>query len=262
MAESKPMNPLEMLAYVLSKQINDHEVVYIGTGLPMVAGILAKKTHAPHITFVYESGGQDPIAGGMPWSVGGPETYRKSPMIMEMPYSFGQAASGLVDTGFLGFAQLDMYGNANTTMIGEEFTNPKVRLTGSGGNNDVASLCDKIVFVGIQSPQKFVKKCDFVTSAGHLTGGNARQEAGLLGKGPVAVVSTAGVYDFEPTTKRMRIKTLHPGVSADLAQLASGFELVRPEGDIPVTEIPTPEILEILRNEVDPQGFFISMPTA
>ena len=260
MAETKPMNPLEALAYVLSRQINDHETVYIGTGLPMVAGILAKKTHAPHITFVYESGGQDPMSGGMPWSVGGPETYRKSPMIMEMAYSFGQAACGLVDTGFLGFAQLDMYGNANTTMIGQEFNNPKVRLTGSGGNNDVASLCDKIVFVGIQSPQKCVKKCDFVTSVGHLTGGTSRRDAGLLGQGPVAVVTTAGVYDFEPVTKRMRIKTLHPGVTADLAQLASGFEIVKPEGAIPVTGVPSKEILEILRNEVDPQGFFISMP--
>lgn len=261
MAESKPMNPLEMLAFVLSKQINDHEVIYIGTGLPMVAAILAKKTHAPHITFVYESGGQDPISGGMPWSVGGPETYRKSPMIMEMPYSFGQAASGFVDTGFLGFAQLDMYGNANTTMIGDDFNNPKVRLTGSGGNNDVASLCDKIVFVGIQSPQKFVKKCDFITSAGHLTGGESRREAGLLGQGPIAVVSTAGVYDFEPSSKRMRVKSLHPGVSFEFTQLASGFEFLRPEGEIPVTELPSQEILEVLRREVDPQGFFITMPT-
>ena len=261
MAESKPMNPLEGLAYVLSRQINDHETVYIGTGLPMVAGILAKKTHAPHITFVYESGGQDPIPGGMPWSVGGPETYRKSPMIMEMAYSFGQAACGLVDTGFLGFAQLDMFGNANTTMIGDDFNNPKVRLTGSGGNNDVASLCDRIVFVGIQNPQKFVEKCDFITSVGHLTGGSSRRDAGLLGQGPVAVVTTAGVYDFEPDTKRMRFKTLHPGVNADLAQLASGFEIVRPGGEIPVTEVPTKEILDILRNEVDPQGFFISMPS-
>ncbi len=262
MAESKPMNPLEMVAYVLSKQVNDHEVVYIGTGLPMVAAILAKKTHAPHITFVYESGGQDPIAGGMPWSVGGPETYRKSPMIMEMAYSFGQAACGLVDTGFLGFAQLDMYGNANTTMIGDSFLNPKVRLTGSGGNNDVGSLCEKLVFVGIQSPQKFVQKCDFITTTGHMVDGVSRTDLGILGKGPVAVVSTAGVYDFDPATKRMRIKTLHPGVSADLAQLASGFELLRPEGEIPVTEVPSPEILEILRHEVDPQGFFITMPGA
>ena len=262
MSEIKPANPLEILAYILSTHIKDGETVYIGTGLPMVAGLLAKKTHAPNITFVYESGGQDPIPGGMPWSVGGPETYRKSPMIMEMPYSFGQAACGLVDTGFLGFAQIDMYGNANTTMIGDSFTNPKVRLTGSGGNNDVASLCDKVIYVGLQSPQKFVKKCDYVTSAGHLTGGNARQEAGLLGQGPVGIVTSAGVYDFEPSTKRMRIKTLHPGVSPELAQLASGFELVRPAGDVPVTQLPSKEIIEILRHEVDPQGFFISMPGA
>jgi acyl CoA:acetate/3-ketoacid CoA transferase beta subunit len=259
MAEKKPMNPLEMLAYVMSRQINDHEVIYIGTGLPMVAAILAKKTHAPHITFVYESGGQDPLPGDMPWSVGGPMTWRKSPVILEMAYSFGQAASGLVDKGFLGFAQIDMYGNANTHMIGDDYLNPTVRLTGSGGNNDVASLCEKIVYVGLQNPQKFAEKVDFITSSGHLTGGNARADSGLLGQGPVTVVSSAGVYDFEPETKRMRIQTLHPGVSPDLAQLASGFELLKPEGEIPVTEVPSEEILDVLRNEVDPQGMFISM---
>ncbi len=260
MTEKKPANPLEMLAYVLSKHINDHEVVYIGTGLPMVAAILAKKTHAPNITFVYESGGQDPLPGDMPWSVGGPMTWRKSPMIMEMAYSFGQAAGGLVDKGFLGFAQIDMYGNANTTFIGESFTNFKVRLTGSGGNNDVASLTEKMVFVGLQSPDKFVPNVDFITSPGHLTGGNSRAESGLLGQGPVAVVTSAGVYDFEPESKRMRIKTLHPGVSPELAQLASGFELLRPDGEIPVTETPSDDIIEILRREVDPRGVFTSIP--
>jgi len=260
MSETKPANPLEMIAFVLSKQINDHEVVYIGTGLPMVAAILAKKTHAPEITFVYESGGQDPLPGDMPWSVGGPMTWRKSPMIMEMAYSFGQAACGLVDKGFLGFAQIDMYGNCNTTMIGKEFTNPNVRLTGSGGNNDVGSLSEKMIFVGLQSPDKFVQKCDYVTTPGHLDGGTSRRDSGLLGQGPVAVVTSAGVYDFHPESKRMRIKSLHPGVSPELAQLASGFELLKPDGEIPVTETPSPEILEILRNEVDPRGFFISMP--
>ncbi len=253
------MNPLEMIAYVLSKQIEDHEVIYIGTGLPMVAASLAKKTHAPHITFVYESGGQDPEPCEMPWSVGGPMTWRKSPMIMEMAHSFGQAAQGMVDKGFLGFAQLDMYGNANTHMIGGTYTNPKVRLTGSGGNNDVASLVDKLIYVGLQDPSKFVPNVDFITSPGYLTGGNAREEAGILGGGPVAIITSAGVYDFEPESKRVRIKSLHPGVSADLAQLASGFELLRPEGEIPVTEVPGPEILEILRREVDPNGIFIGM---
>lgn len=261
MTNDKPMNPLEMLAYILSKQIEDHEVIYIGTGLPMVAAILAKKTHAPHITFVYESGGQDPEQLEMPWSVGGPMTWRKSPIIMEMSYSFGQAACGMVDKGFLGFAQIDMYGNANTHMIGSEFTNPKVRLTGSGGNNDVSSLVDKLIYVGLQDPTKFIKKVDFITSPGWLDGGDSRKRAGLLNDGPVAVITSAGVYDFEPETRRMRIKTLHPGVSPELAQLASGFELIRPQGEIPVTEKPSKEILEILRNEVDPSGLFISLPS-
>ncbi|HRX47003.1 MAG TPA: CoA-transferase [Spirochaetota bacterium] len=261
MTNDKPMNPLEMLAFILSKQIEDHEVIYIGTGLPMVAAILAKKTHAPNITFVYESGGQDPENLEMPWSVGGPMTWRKSPIIMEMSYSFGQAACGMVDKGFLGFAQIDMYGNANTHQIGPEFTNPKVRLTGSGGNNDVSSLVDKLIYVGLQDPTKFIQKVDFITSPGWLEGGDSRKKAGLLNDGPVAVITSAGVYDFEPDTKRMRIKTLHPGVSPELAQLASGFELIRPEGEIPVTERPSKEILEILRNEVDPSGLFISLPS-
>ena len=98
-----PANPLETLAYIIAQQIHDHSVVYIGTGIPMVAGILAKKTHAPNITIVYESGGQDPIEGDMPWSVGCPFTWRKSPTIMEMSYSFAQCYNGYVDMGFLRF---------------------------------------------------------------------------------------------------------------------------------------------------------------
>lgn len=261
MSSDKPMNPLEMLAFIIAKQIEDHEVVYIGTGIPMVAAILAKKTHAPNITFVYESGGQDPEHLEMPWSVGGPMTWRKSPIIMEMSYSFAQAATGLIDKGFLGFAQIDMFGNANTHQIGADYLNPAVRLTGSGGNNDVSSLVDKLIYVGLQDPKKFLKKVDFITSPGWLEGGDSRKKAGLLNDGPVAVITSAGVYDFEPGSGRMRIKTLHPGVSPELAQLASGFELLRPAGEIPVTERPSKEILEILRNEVDPNGLFISMPS-
>jgi acyl CoA:acetate/3-ketoacid CoA transferase beta subunit len=188
-------------------------------------------------------------------------TWRKSPIIMEMAYSFGQAATGLVDKGFLGFAQIDMYGNANTHQIGTDYLNPKVRLTGSGGNNDVSSLVHKLIYVGLQDPNKFVKKVDFITSPGWLDGGDSRKKAGLLNDGPMAVITSAGVYDFEPETKRMRIKSLHPGVSPELAQMSSGFELLKPEGEIPVTEKPSKEILEILRNEVDPNGLFISMPS-
>jgi len=261
MIEPRPANPLEMIAYVLAQQIEDGEVVYIGTGLPMVAGILAKKTHAPNITLVYESGAQNPMQGDMPWSVGGPFTWRKSPMILEMSYSFGQLYNGYVDKAFLGYAQIDMYGNVNTHMIGGDFHNYKNRLTGSGGNNDLSSLAKQLILVGLQSPDKFVKHCDFVTSPGFLTGGNSRKEAGLVGGGPKVVITSAGVYDFEPDSKRMRIKTLHPGVSPELAQLASGFELLKPSGEIAVTPVPTKEIIDILRKEVDPRGVFTSMPS-
>lgn len=261
MTENRPANPLEMIAYVLAQEIEDNEVVYIGTGLPMVAGILAKKTHAPNITLVYESGAQNPMLGDMPWSVGGPFTWRKSPMILEMAYSFGQLYNGYVDKAFLGYAQIDMYGNVNTHMIGGDFHNYKNRLTGSGGNNDLSSLASHLILVGLQSPQKFVKHCDFVTSPGFLTGGNSRKEAGLVGGGPSTVITSAGVYNFEPESKRMRIQTLHPGVSPELAQLASGFELIRPPGEIPVTPVPTKEIIGIIRNEVDPRGVFTSMPS-
>lgn len=261
MTENRPANPLEMIAYVLSQQIEDGEVVYIGTGLPMVAGILAKKTHAPNITLVYESGAQNPIQGEMPWSVGGPATWRKSPMILEMSYSFGQLYNGYVDKAFLGYAQIDMYGNVNTHMIGGDFHNYKNRLTGSGGNNDLSSLARHLILVGLQNPQKFVKNLDFMTSVGFLTGGDSRAKAGLVGGGPQAVITSAGVYDFDPESKRMRIKSLHPGVSPELAQLATGFELMKPSGEIPVTPVPTKDIIEILRKEVDPRGVFTSMPS-
>ncbi|WP_300668280.1 CoA-transferase subunit beta [Desulfoluna sp.] len=260
MTDIKPANPLEMIAYVLSLQIVDGEVIYIGTGLPMVAGILAKKTHAPNVTMVYESGAQNPIQGDMPWSVGGPATWRKSPLILEMAYSFGQMYNGYVDKAFLGFAQIDQYGNVNTHMIGGDFHNYKNRLTGSGGNNDLSSLAKHLVLVGLQSPQKFVEKVDFITSPGFLTGGDARKDAGLVGGGPLSVITSAGTYDFEPESKKMRIKTLHPGVSPELAQMATGFELQKPEGEIPVTPLPTPDIIQILREEVDPRGVFTSLP--
>jgi len=261
MKTDTPANPLETLAYIISQQIKDHSVVYVGTGLPMVAAILARKTHAPNITIVYESGGQDPISGDMPWSVGCPLTWRKSAVLMEMVYSFGQAYNGYIDIAFLGFAQVDMYGNVNTHMIGDDFLNPKARLTGSGGNNDLSSLTENMVLVGLQTPERFPEKVDFITSVGHLEGGNSRQEAGLLGNGPVAVISPWGIYDFEPETKRMRVKSLTPGIPLEIAQQTTGFELLIPEGDIPETSLITPEALEILRTEVDPHGVFTTMPT-
>ncbi len=251
-------NPLEMLAYNIALNIEDGQIVYVGTGLPMVGAMLAKKTHAPNITMVYESGGQDPLEGDMPWSVGCPFTFRKSPMSMEMAISFGQCALGYVDIAFQGGAQIDMYGNVNTTIIGT-YENIKAVLPGSGGGNDIGSLTEKSVLVGLMTPDRFPERVDFITTPGYLDGGDSRKKAGLLG-GPVAVVTQVGVFDFEPKTRRMRIKGLNPGMSVEIAQACVGFELLVPEGG--VSEIPAPsnEILACLRKQVDPREVFIKFP--
>ncbi|HHW61573.1 MAG TPA: 3-oxoacid CoA-transferase [Syntrophomonadaceae bacterium] len=257
MTNIAPANPLEMLAYNLSLLIEDEQIVYVGTGLPMVGGMLAKKTHAKNITLVYESGGQDPLEGDMPWSVGCPFTYRKSPMSMEMSTSFGQCAIGYVDIAFQGGAQFDMYGNVNTSVIGS-YENPKTILPGSGGGNDIGSLTEKSVLVGLQTPDRFPEKVDFLTTPGYLSGGNSRKEAGLLG-GPIAVVTQVGVYDFEPESKRMRLVGLNPGMTVEIAQACTGFELLVAD-DLEMIAAPSEEVLTTLRTVVDPRGVFTSLP--
>lgn len=257
MSNVAPANPLEMIAYNLSNSIEDGQIVYVGTGLPMVGGILAKKTHAPNITLVYESGGQDPLEGDMPWSVGCPFTFRKSPMSMEMAISFGQCALGYVDIAFQGGAQIDMYGNVNTSVIGS-YENLKSILPGSGGGNDIGSLTERSVLVGLQTPDRFPEKVDFVTTPGYLDGGDTREKAGLLG-GPIAVVTQCGVFDFEPVSKRMRIKKLNPGMTVEIAQACTGFELLVPE-NIEFVEPPSDEVLRILREVVDPRKVFTKFP--
>lgn len=255
-----PANPFEQLAFNLASLIEDGMVVYVGTGLPMVGAILAKKTHAPNITMVYESGGQDPWEGPMPWSVGGAATFRRAALSLEMPHSFAMAANGYVDICFQGAAQIDMYGNLNTHFIGGGFHDFKHRLSGSGGGNDLASLTEKMVLVGLQDASKFPAKLDFRTSPGHLEGGDSRQKAGLLGQGPIAVVSQIGIMDFHPVSKRMRIKALNAGLNAEICQACTGFELLLPDHEI--EQIPTPpdDVLSILREEVDPQKIFIQFP--
>lgn len=250
-------NPLEMLAYNISMQIKDNQIVYVGTGLPMVGAILAHKTHAKNITMVYESGGQDPLEGDMPWSVGCPFTFRKSPSIMEMATSFGQCAMGYVDIAFQGGAQIDMYGNVNTSVIGS-YDNLKAILPGSGGGNDIGSLTEKSVLVGLQTPDRFPEKVDFITTPGFLSGGESRKKAGLMG-GPISVITQVGVYDFHPVSKRMRVIGLNPGMTIEIAQACTGFELLISE-NLQTIEAPDEEILHILRTEVDPRGVFTKMP--
>lgn len=256
---SVKLNPLEFLAFCLSRAIHDHEVVYAGTGLPLVGALLAKATHAPNITLVFESGAQDPVfVGRMPWSVGCPWTYHLAPLTLDMPTSFGQVAAGYIDICFVGGAQIDMYGNINTTVIGS-MENVKQRLPGSGGGNDLSSLSERIVLVGLQTKEKFPEKVDFITSPGFLTGGDSRQKAGLIGNGPSMVITQCGVFGFHPESKRMMAITLHPGITPEIISMCTGFEVIIPS-DVGVTELPDEQTLNILRTKIDPYRVFTGFP--
>jgi glutaconate CoA-transferase subunit B len=166
------------------------------------------------------------------------------------------AQRGFVDYGFLGGAQIDMYGNLNSTVIGPYYP-PKVRLPGSGGGNDVGSLCWQTIAIMRHDTRRFVPKVDFVTTPGYLTGPGAREEAGLPpGTGPIHVVSTLALMGFDATTKRMMLQATHPGVTADQVIANTGFELLMGE-PVGLNDPPTPEELRILREEVDRDRLYI-----
>jgi glutaconate CoA-transferase subunit B len=162
----------------------------------------------------------------------------------------------LIDYGFLGGAQIDPYGNLNSVVIGEH-DHPKARLPGSGGGNDVASLCWQTIAIMQHDARRFVPKVDFVTTPGYLTGPGAREAAGLpRGTGPIAVVSTLALMDYDPATCRMRLKALHPGVTVDEVKTNTGFELLIPDR-VGRNAPPSAEELRLLREEIDRQKFYI-----
>jgi glutaconate CoA-transferase subunit B len=164
---------------------------------------------------------------------------------------------GMMDYTFLGGAQIDAYGNLNSTMIGGEYARPKVRLPGSGGANDLASLCWRILVVTNHDRRRFVDKLDFLTTPGYLTGAGAREAAGLPpGTGPYRVITDLAVLGYHEQTRRMEVHSLHPGVTFDQVQQATGFELGARE-PLATTTPPTDLELRILREEVDPHRYII-----
>jgi len=246
--------PRELLACCAARLLKDGESVFVGTGLPLVGAMLAKKLHAPNMMAIYECGAVDPQPRQLPWSVADPWTLYQAPVILSMSSVFGHSRAGYADVGFLGGAQIDMYGNINATCIGP-YDNPTVRLTGSGGANDIASLCQRVIFMGLHLPQRFPERVDYITTPGYLDGPGARERAGLVGGGPWRVLSHLGVMGFDEETCRMKLLSYHPGVTIEVIQEFTGFELLV-DKDVHETEKPTEEELHILRNEVDPCQLF------
>jgi len=254
-AKPEEFNTLELMAVCGSKQIKNGEVVFIGTGLPLIAAMLAKKTHAPGAKIVYEAGFIDSNAKEIALSIADSRLgYRASGAIGLIETLGLMLQGGHVDLGFVGAAQIDEYGNINTTYIGS-FEKPTVRLPGSGGGNDIVSSAKRIVVIMTHEKRKMVKKLDYLTSPGFLDGPGAREKAGLLGGGPSLVVTNLCQMDFDPGTKRMRLATIHPGISVQQVLENTGFDLVVPK-NVPTTEFPTYEELALLR-AIDPTGIYI-----
>ena len=254
-AKPNEFNTLELMAVCGSKQIKNGEVVFIGTGLPLIAAMLAKKMHAPGAKIVYEAGFIDSNAKEIALSIADSRLGYRAAGAVGLIETLGfMLQGGHVDLGFVGAAQIDEYGNINTTYIGS-FEKPSVRLPGSGGGNDIISSAKRIVVIMTHEKRKMVKKLDYLTSPGFLNGPGARERIGLLGGGPSLVVTNLCQMDFHPKTKRIRLATVHPGVSAQQVLDNSGFDLIVPE-KVPTTELPTYEELELLR-AIDPSGIYI-----
>jgi glutaconate CoA-transferase subunit B len=254
-AKPEEFNTLELMAVCGSKQIRNGEVVFIGTGLPLIAAMLAKKTHAPGAKIVYEAGFIDSNAKEIALSIADSRLgYRASGAIGLIETLGLMLQGGHVDLGFVGAAQIDEYGNINTTYIGS-FEKPSVRLPGSGGGNDIISSAKRVVVIMTQEKRKMVKKLDYLTSPGFLDGPGARERVGLMGSGPSLVVTNLCQMDFDPQTKRLRLSSVHPGVSVQQVLENTGFDLIVPK-IVPKTEPPTCEELELLR-AIDPTGIYI-----
>ncbi|MFH1228309.1 MAG: CoA-transferase [Planctomycetota bacterium] len=252
MNEIKPKTytSTELLACVASHALEDGKSIFVGTGLPMIAGMLAQRTHAPNALIIFEAGGIGPQVPVLPISVGDSRTFHRAVSASSMHDVMSFLQGGYIDYGFLGAAAIDCYGNINTTVIGD-WAHPKVRLPGSGGANDVGSLCWRIIIIMRQDKQRFVKKLPFITTPGYLTGPNAREQAGLpQDTGPYRVITELGTYGFDDKTKRLMLISRHPGVTFDDIRANSEFEIIIPDK---VTESvpPTPEEQRVLR-EIDP----------
>jgi glutaconate CoA-transferase subunit B len=249
-------NASELLICTASRLMEDGTTAFIGTGIPMLAASLAQKMHAPNLVTIFEFGGTGAILDTLPLAVGGGCTFNRAIAASGIRDIVETAQRGFVEYGFLGGAQIDPYGNLNTTVIGDH-DHPKVRLPGSGGGNDVGSNCWRTIAIMPHDRRRFVEQVDFVTTPGYLTGPGARQAAGLpRDTGPYRVVTTLALLGYHPESCRMQLLATQPGVSVEQVVENTGFELLIPE-HVEQNPAPTPEELRILRDEVDPGGLYI-----
>lgn len=254
--DDHPYTKTELMICVAARLFCDGTTAFIGTGIPMLAAMLATKTVAPSLVPVFEFGGTGAILESLPNAVGGARTFHKGISASGICDTMETAQRGFIDYGFLGGAQIDCYGNLNSTTIGDH-DHPKARLPGSGGGNDVGSLCWVTVAIMQHDKRRFVPKVDFITTPGYLSGPGAREAAGLPQRsGPINVVSTLALMDYDRDTCRMRLVATHPGVTVEQVIANTGFELIIPE-HVGENDPPSVQELHLLREEIDPERFYI-----
>jgi len=249
-------NPTELLICTASRLVPDNTTAFIGTGIPMLAASLAQKMHAPNLVAVFEFGGVGAMLDDLPLAVGERRTFHMAVAATGLADMVETAQRGFIEYGFLGGAQIDPYGNLNSTVIGDH-DHPKVRLPGSGGGNDVGSHCWRTIAIMPHDQRRFVAKVDFITTPGYLSGPGAREAAGLpVDTGPYRVVTTLAVLGYHPDSKRMMLLATQPGVTIDDVIENTGFELLMAD-EIEEYPPPTDEELRILREDVDKDKLYI-----
>jgi glutaconate CoA-transferase subunit B len=237
----------EVMTVAGSRLLADHSVVFAGVGAPLVASVLAQQLHAPDLTIVLEGGFVGPRMkpGKLPISTNEMRAAHRAVMHTGIIDVFLYSQRGFFDYGFIGAAQIDMFGNVNTSIIGSS-EKPGVRLSGGGGANDIVSSCREIMVLTKHEVRRFVEKVDFVTSPGYLSGGDSRERAGLVLGQPSRVITDLAIMGFDPKSKRMRLDALQPEATVDDVAANTGFDLVIPD-HVERLSPPTKEELRELR---------------
>ncbi len=237
----------EMMTVAASRRLADRAVCFVGIGIPSQAANLARLTHAPDSVLIYESGTIGAKPEVLPLSIGDGELAEHADSVVSVPEIFNYwLQAGRVDVGFLGAAQIDRYGNLNTTVVGS-YENPKVRLPGAGGAPEIAASAKEVFIVLRQSKRAFVEELAFVTSVGHAEGGDSRGKLGYTGGGPTVVITDLGILQPDPESKELTLVALHPGATVEEAKEATGWDL-KVAGDLETTEPPKEAELRVLRD--------------
>lgn len=247
--------PSELMIVAAARALSGVRTVFVGVGLPNIACNLARYTVAPNLELIYESGVYGAQPARLPLSIGDPTLVTGATSVISMADLFGlYLQRGLVEVALLGGAQIDRFGNLNTTVIGS-YSNPKVRLPGSGGACEIAVNAQRVFYIMQLKKRAFVERLDFLTSPGHLKGGNTRQAQGIPGQGPELLITDKAIFSFENPEREMQLVSLYPGITLEQVQAEIGWQIKLAE-PLSQTNAPTHEELQLIRVQLDPNGMY------